>query len=368
MKVEPVSRQDYAPEAPAARADRVRRLRRLLMVVVPGVALLAGGAIYALTGRTVGTDNAYVKADIANLSPDISGSVIEVLVNENQPVAKGQDLVRIDDTNYRFALAMALAEIRSATATVETDRAQYRQKQESLRMAQTDLAFADRELKRQAALGAGKFVSQSKVDEVRHAYDSAQERIGLLKQEQAEILAKLQGNPDVPLEQHPSYQTAKAHEAAARHYLDSATVRAPFDGVATRVPKVGDYARSGAPLLSVVSKAIWVDANFKETQLTHMRPGQPASIQVDAYPGRAFKAHVESIAQASGGEFALLPAQNSTGNWVKVVQRIPVRIAIDDAPAAGGPVLRAGMSVTAEVDTGARRLTRWFESGPPASR
>ncbi len=359
MKVErTISLQDDA-SSPVSGPTRTKQVRRVLMIVIPAIGVIAAGLAYLWSGRFIDTDNAYVKSDIASLSPDISGAVTDVLVAENQVVKKGQPLIKVDDTNYHFALALAQANMKTAASTVETDRAQYRQKQESMRMAQTDLAFADKELKRQAALGPGRFVSQQKLDEVRHAADSAQQRIALLKQEQAEILAKLQGDPELPVEQHPSYQAARAQVAGAQHYIDSATIAAPFDGIVTHLPKIGDYARTGAPIVSVVSTATWIDANFKETQLTYLHPGQPAIVSVDAYPGRKFKGHLESIAQAGGGEFSLLPAQNSNGNWVKVVQRIPVRIAIDEEEGKA-PVLRAGMSVVAEVDSGSRRFERWF--------
>ncbi len=359
MKVERnISLQDESSSA-ASGPVRTKQVRRVLMFFIPAAAIIAGGLAFLWSGRFIDTDNAYVKSDIASLSPDISGAVKDVMVAENQVVKKGQPLIKVDDTNYHFAVALAQANMKSAVSGVEADRAQYRQKQESLRIAQTDVAFADKELKRQAALGPGRYVSQQKLDEVRHAYDSAQQRIALLKQEQAEILAKLQGNPDLPVEQHPSYQAAVAQLAGAQHFIDTATITAPFDGIVSRLPKIGDYARTGVPLLSVVSTTTWIDANFKETQLTYLHPGQPATVSVDAYPGRTFKAHLESIAQAGGGEFSLLPAQNSNGNWVKVVQRIPVRIAIDEEPDKA-PVLRAGMSVVAEIDSGHRRYERWL--------
>jgi len=359
MKVERNISLQEESSSTASGPARTKQVRRVLMLFLPALAVVGGGGAYLWTGRYIDTDNAYVKSDIASLSPEISGAVTQVLVSENQVVKAGQPLIKVDDTNYHFALAMAQANMKTAATGVEADRAQYRQKQEALRMAQTDLAFADKELKRQSALGSGRYVSQQKLDEVRHASDSAQQRIALLKQEQAEILAKLQGNPDLPVEQHPSYQAAGAQVAGAQHFINSATISAPFDGIVTHIPKLGDYARSGAPIISVVSPTTWVDANFKETQLTFLRPGLPASVTVDAYPGRVFKGHLESIAQASGGEFSLLPAQNSNGNWVKVVQRIPVRIAIDE-DAGKAPVLRAGMSVVAEVDSGRRRFQRWF--------
>ena len=356
MKVEPLS----VPDQGTSEGDGRRTLRRVLMIVVPAIAVIVGVAAYALTGRYVSTDNTYVKADIVAISPEISGVVNKINVTENQRVTQGQVLLTVDATQYTIGLAEADAEIRSAAAKYDADRAHLKQKDESLRMAQTDASFADRELKRQAALGAGRFVAVQKIDEVQHTRDTAIQKIALLKQEQAEILARLDGKPDLPLEQYPSYQSGLAKRAAAEYFLGKAVIRAPFDGIVSHVPKVGDFARTGVPALNLVSsQVIWIDANYKETDLTYIRPSQPVDIHVDTYPGRVFKGHIDSIAQASGGEFALLPAQNSTGNWVKVVQRIPVRVAIDNPP-SDGPVLRAGMSVTVDADTGARRLSRWL--------
>ena len=359
MKVEPLS----VPGQAATDAPRPRRLRKVLMLGVPVIAVIVGVALYAITGRYISTDNANVKADIVSISPEISGVINKIAVTENQRVTQGQALLSIDSTQYTIGLAEADAEIRSAAARFDADRALLKQKDESLRMAQTDATFADRELKRQAALGAGRFVAVSKIDEVQHARDSAMQKIALLKQEQAEILARLDGKTDLPVQQYPAYQSGLAKRAAAEFFLSKAVIKAPFDGIVSHVPKVGDFARTGVPAMNIVSsKVMWIDANYKETDLTYIRPQQPVDIHVDTYPGRVFKGHIDSIAQASGGEFALLPAQNSTGNWVKVVQRIPVRIAIDTPP-GNGPVLRAGMSVTVDADTGARRLDRWLGKG-----
>jgi membrane fusion protein (multidrug efflux system) len=333
-------------------------LRRILMVFVPLLLVIAGALAYAWGGRYAETDNAYIKADIASISPEVAGNIKEVLVAENAHVVRGQPLIVIDDTTYRIALAGSEAQLRNAVATIESAKARYREKEQTLALNQIDLAFAQRELQRQSALAAQDFATKAKLDEVKHAVETAQRNIAQTKQQQNEILASLEGNPDIAPEQHPTYQMALAGKASSATFIERATVRAPFDGVVSQVPKVGDYARTGAPLLSIVSTAgVWVEANFKETDLTHMAAGQPTEIRVDTYPGRAFDGRVESISQATGSEFAVLPAQNSTGNWVKVVQRIPVRIVVDGKD---GPALRAGMSVTAAVDTGKRRYQEWF--------
>ena len=192
----------------------------------------------------------------------------------------------------------------------------------------------------------------------KHSVDTARQNITLLKQEEAEILARLDGDPNVLPEKVPSYQQAYASKLSAETMIKRATLMAPFDGIVSQLPKEGDYARTGAPAFSIVGASdIWIEANYKETDLTHMRVGQAVDLHVDTYPGHPFKGHVTSISQATGAEFSVLPAQNSTGNWIKVVQRIPVRISVDEQKA--GPPLRAGMSVVADVDTGKSRLARY---------
>jgi membrane fusion protein (multidrug efflux system) len=308
----------------------------------------------------VDTDDAYVKSDMAAVSADISGPITEIYVNENQAVTKGQALLKAGGSVYPLTVAGAEVNMESARKDVESDKAAYRQRVQSLVLAHTDLQFADRELKRQAALAQSQNVSIQHLDEARHAYQTAQQKIALLEQEKAEYLAKLQGNPDMAVEDYATYKEAQVKLATAQYFVDHMVLKAPFDGIVSKVPKVGDYVRTGVPVLSIVSpEKVWVDANFKETDLTHMHPGQPVSFTVDTYPGYKFQGHVDSVAQASGAEFALLPAQNTTGNWIKVVQRITVRIAIDQRP-DDAHVLRSGMSVIANVDTGHRRISRWL--------
>lgn len=340
-------------------SPRRARLRRLLMIGVPLAVVAVSAAAYLAGGRYVSTDNAYVKADIASLSPEIAGNVIQVLVTDNEPVTKGQPLLIIDATNYKVAMAGAEAQMRSAVANIESAKARYRQKEEAIALMETNVRFADREYKRQAQLAQANYVAAAKLDQASHALESARRNLRLLEQEKAEILATLEGNPEIRPEDHSAYQQAMAGRESAKLFVERATMLAPFDGVVSQVPKVGDFARTGAPILSLVStSSVWVEANFKETDLTQMTPGQAVDIEVDTYPGRAFHGHVASISQATGAEFSVLPAQNSSGNWVKVVQRIPVRISFDEPDK--GPTLRAGMSVIAEVDTGVRRAARWF--------
>jgi len=337
--------------------DRRLWLRRVLMIFVPAVVVLAAVVWYLNGGRYVETDNAYVKTDIAALSPQVSGTVANVLVGENQAVTKGQTILVLDDTNFRLGLANAEAQLQTALTNIQSDKARYAQKEAAIAIMRGNAAFAEREYNRQSQLAANNFVAAAKLDEARHGLESAQQNIALLKQEEAEILARLNGDPNVAPEKLPSYQTALTSKIAAQQFIGWTKIVAPFDGKVVGLPKLGEYARTGVPLLSVIStREAWVEANFKETDLTHMQPNQAVEVSVDTYPGKVFHGHIESITGATGAEFSVLPAQNSSGNWIKVVQRIPVRISIDDP--SEGQALRAGMSVVAEVDTGHTRLQR----------
>jgi membrane fusion protein (multidrug efflux system) len=348
MTMQSSTNADFAPPPKKA-------LRRVLMLFIPLVLVAGGVTWYLLGGRYVSTDNAYVKADIASISPEISGNVTAVLAKENQLVKKGDPILTIDDTNYRIGLAGSGAQLKNVIATIESDKARFRQKEASIALQRNNVAFAQREYDRQASLAKSNYASASKLDQAKLQLDTARQNIALLRQEEAEILARLQGDINITPEQVPAYQQAYASKLSAEVMMKRATLYAPFDGIVSQLPKVGDFARTGAPVFSIVSSdEVWIEANFKETDLTHMIVGQPVEIEVDTYPGRPFKGHVTSISQATGAEFSVLPAQNSTGNWIKVVQRIPVRISVDDQKT--GPALRSGMSVEADVDTGRNRL------------
>jgi membrane fusion protein (multidrug efflux system) len=333
---------------------RRRRIRRVLLILGPALVALVGGYLYVTGGRFVETDDAYVKADMVSVSARVSGPIAEVDIRENQHVAKGQVLFRLDPQPFQIALAQAEARLAKAANDVKALKASYRQKQEELDLARTNVTYAERDFKRQADLAQHDFASGAKYDEAKHNLESARHRVAVLQQELSGILADLTEDPEIPVERHPSYLEAEAERDQAALDLEHTVVAAPFAGVASQKPEPGDYVTAGMPVMSIVAdRNVWIEANFKETDLTHVRPGQPATVQVDTYPDRQWQAEVESISQATGAQFSVLPPQNATGNWVKVVQRIPVRIALraDD----GDPPLRAGMSVTAEIDTGHQR-------------
>ncbi len=342
----------FAPVSNAARrilGDR-EQLRPILLIGVPVLVLAAIAYFYFTSGRYVSTDNAYVKADMVSVSPDVGGRIVAVYVKQNQIVKVGDPLFQIDPVPYRIALAEADAQLATATANVKSLRAKYQMTIAQLALSSSSIDYYKREFGRQAALAKRSFASQANLDTARHNFDTATQLDGVLRQSLEQISAQLDGKPDAPVEEHASYLAAKAQRDNAALNLERSTVRAPFDGVTGKQPQVGDQVSPGMPVVSLIStKNVWVEGNFKETDLTNVRPGQCASIDIDTYPGHEWEGHVASISQATGSEFSVLPAQNATGNWVKVVQRIPVRVAIHRKP--GDPEVRAGMSTNVEIDT-----------------
>lgn len=328
-----------------------KSLRRVLMLGGLAVVLIGGLLMYLFSGRYASTDNAYIKSDIVMISPDVSGTIIKSPLHDNQTVKKGDVLFEIDPSSFDIALDMAEAHLVTAKADIEKLKAQYLQQHASVQSAQADLTYRQREYDRVAALRNSKAVSQSDVDTATKNLANARQNLTMLQQEEAGTLAQLDGNPDIPVEEHQQYKAALAARDKAALDLGHTVVRAPFDGTVGNVPHAGDYARAQAPSLSIVDSGhVWIDANFKETDLTRMREGQPVTIHVDTYPSHEWTGKVESISPATSSEFSILPAQNASGNWVKVVQRIPVRIDVNQNKNA--PPLRAGMSTEVKVDTG----------------
>ena len=345
------------PDAPRRPARR-RWLRRLLLLAGPLVVAAVAVGVYLAGGRYVATENAYVKADMVMVAAEVSGPIVEVGVRENQQVGRGDVLFRIDDRPYRIALREAEAELAGVVNDLASLKAEHAQKLEERALAQADLDYATRELGRQSKLLATSTTSHSKYDAARHEVAVIRQRLKVIAQETAQILARLGGEPELEVGRHPRYLQAVAAIERARLDLERTVVRAPFAGIASNTPNPGQQVvastTSSAPVMSVVAdRDAWIEANFKETELTHVRPGQAVTIHVDGYPDRDWHGSVESISQATGAEFSVIPPQNATGNWVKVVQRIPVRIAI--AAEAGAPALRSGMSTWVEIDTGRQR-------------
>ncbi len=331
--------------------------RVALMVSLPLVLLIAGGAYWIYTNRYVSTDNAYLHADSVMISPEVSGRVAAIPVHENQAVSKGDVLMRIDAAPYRIAVAAAQAKLDAVSNQVASLRANYRAAQAELRADEESVAYLTRENRRKHDLVKRDVVSSARYDELHHQLEMATQKAQATREQIQQILAQLGGNPDLPLEKQAAYMQAQAALDKARLDLEHTVVRAPASGVVTQVQlNPGDMIGAGHPGFALVeTDHFWVDANLKETQLTKIKVGQPARIEIDTYPEHIWKGHIESISPATGAVFSVLPPQNATGNWVKVVQRLAVRVSIDD-PAAG-PALRAGLSAEVRVDTKAKADT-----------
>jgi membrane fusion protein, multidrug efflux system len=344
-------------------------VRPALFLLLP-VALIAGGYMYVTGGQVSSMDDASVEADKVGVSTDVSGIVREIDVSENQHVEAGQVLFVLDDLPFRLAQQRADAQVGVTGDTLNALKANYADMQAQIKQGQSDVEYYRTEFGRQQDLLNAHVASEQTYDTARRNLENATQKVASLNQQLAAIAANLNGAPGGPIEQDPSYRNAVAQRDEASRQLAHTVVRAPFAGIVTNVPAIapGKYlAASTTAFYLVHADHVWVDANPKETDLTYVRTGQRATVKVDTYPGLQWRGAVESISPTAAQEFSLLPAQNSSGNWVKVVQRIPVRIRVDTGDKTLPP-LRAGMSVEVEVDTGHRRglphfLTGWLGHG-----
>jgi membrane fusion protein (multidrug efflux system) len=349
---------DEPPLVPAA-PDSVtpkKSLRRPLMFALLPLVLIVGGYFYVTGGAVMSTDNAYVQADMVGLSTDVSGIVREVSVHDNQKVAKGDVLFKLDDLQFRLALNRAEAQIGNTRNDLVALQASYRNMQAQVEQAQKDVDFNMVNFQRQEQLIANNFTPKATFDAARNTLQGAQQKLASLQQQLAGIAANLNGDPDAPIENHPKYKDAVAARDEAARQLAHTIVRAPFAGIVTNVPSLqpGQYVAAAATAFNIVSTDhVWVQASPKETELTYVKPGQKVTVEVDTFPGQRWVGTVESISPASASSFSLLPAENTSGNWVKVVQRIPMRVSVSNA--SGKPALRVGMSVEVNVDTGHER-------------
>jgi membrane fusion protein (multidrug efflux system) len=343
-------------EAPSTESRPVARRpqRVILLIVVPLIAALAATVVYLEGGRQVETDNAYIKADKVPVSANVSGTIKEVMVQENQSVVAGQPLFRIDPASFQVEVARAEAKLAQVRTDLEALRASYREKQAEIALERTRYGFALKDQQRQADLVTRHFISASRFDDAKQSSTLASQQIIALEQDLKRIAETLGGGVNVAIENHPGYRAAQAALEQAQLDLARSTVCAPLPGTVSRLPKPGQYITAGNTALAlVVNGNLWIEANFPETDLTYVHPGQPVVIHVDTYPDAAWKGVVESLSPATGAEFSVIPAQNATGNWVKIAQRVPVRVKLEAAP--GSPQLRAGLSAVVKIDTGHRR-------------
>jgi len=344
------------------------RLRRPLLLALPIALAVFGLAEYLAEEPYVSTNDAFVRAAKVTLNARVSGQAVEIAVRDNERVRQGQVLFRIDPEPYQIAVDQAEARFMSARLQIDGLKATYRQQQAELQSARDSGGFAEREYERKKALLAADFTPREVYDQTETTLKVARQRVASIEQQISNTIVALNGDPDIEIDRHPTVRAAKAQLDRARLDLSYATVTAPDDGVVARVDdlQVGNFVNPGAAVFSLLlSRRIWVEANFRETGLTHMRPGQEATISVDAYPDRPFRAHIVSMSPGTGSDFSVLPPENATGNWVKVVQRLPVRLEFDDIDP--NRPLFSGISVTVRVDTGYRRSWRDLLRPAPAT-
>jgi membrane fusion protein, multidrug efflux system len=346
-------REDIATRPAVRRRSRKQRLRWVLMA--GGVlAVVAGSLFYWLSsGRWVDTDDAYVQADSMTMSTDVSGIVTSIPVHEGQAVRTGQVLFSLDPQKFQIALDNARANLAQMRLNVEAEKADYQAALRDTAAKQQQVNSDQANYDRYASLVKAHAVTQQDTDDARYKLAADQQAMRASESQARALLAKLDGNPEIAVEDMPSFRQAQAHLAEAGREMNHSVVRAPYDGIVTQVNKlqIGMYLGASTAAFGLVSTDhVWVEAEPKETQLTYAKDGDPVDVSFDLYPGRAWKGVVESVAPATDQNFSLLPAENSSGNWVKVVQRIPVRVRVDMQP--GDPPLRAGMSADIDIDTG----------------
>jgi membrane fusion protein (multidrug efflux system) len=359
---QPAAPAEIRSKAPTPGTDKVRRLRRRdwirrgLFALLPLV-LLVGAYFYVTGGQVMSTDDAYVQADKVGISTDVSGIVQDVAVKDNQHVDAGQVLYRLDPRQFQIALDNSKANLAQIALSIEAMKQDYKRMLSDTAAQQAQVDLDQTNYDRSAMLLKTATVSQAVFDQARYTLDNDKSKLAAQQQLAKVQLAKLGGNPDVVTTDHPQYRQAQAQVDEAQRQLDHTVVAAPFAGTVTNVPAIapGKYlAASTTAFFLVDTDHVWVDATPKETELTYVRPGQPVIVTVDTYPDFEWHGVVESVSPAAAQEFALLPAQNTSGNWVKVVQRVPMRVRLDTS-AKNLPPLRAGMSVEVDVDTGHAR-------------
>ena len=338
-------------EAPAKKSRLRKWVRRALLIPVIPILVIGGGWAYENTGRIISTENAYVKANITPITSNVSGQVVKVAVRENQHVKAGDLLFQIDSDKYQFALEAAEAELAAAKIVVEGLKSDYRQYGAELKEASERIRLNELKLQRQKTLESKKFGRKALMEEAQYNLAAARQHESAIRENRRKALISLRGNPNLPVENHPTVQLKLAHRNHAVNDFSNTQIVAPADGIVSNISlRTGEYVKAGGAVFSLIETSrMWVEANLKETQLTYITEGQQAEFVADSYPKVKWPSRVETISPATGAEFALLPAQNASGNWVKVVQRLPVRFSVTQTH--GAPPLRAGMTVTVSIDT-----------------
>ncbi|MDP2334357.1 MAG: HlyD family secretion protein [Reyranella sp.] len=329
--------------------------RLILLVVVPLLAIAGAGYWWLSGGRYVGTENAYVKAHIVQIATEVAGTVRRVPVQDHATVSAGEVLLTLETRPFRLTLDSAEAELDTARAHVESLRGTWREVVSELADAEARADYAQRQWQRQEELAAKGILSASKRDEAQNDMRIAADRVTSVREKLRRVLTALNGDPALPADEHPLVREKSAARERAALDLARTTVHAPVAGVVVNLRlQRGEQVKASTPLFALVALSRpWVEANFKETDLTHVRVGQRASIVLDTYPDSTWEAVVDSVSPATGAEFSILPPQNASGNWVKVVQRLPVKLRL--LPHQGEPPLRAGMTATVSIDTGRQR-------------
>ncbi|MGB9052620.1 MAG: HlyD family secretion protein [Pseudolabrys sp.] len=334
-----------------------KRLRMILLVGLPALVLVIGLGIYLSGGRYISTDNAYVGAQKVLITPDISGKITNVAIREGQHVNPGDELFSLDREPFALALAQVKAKLDTARSDFDKLKSNLKSLNTLAELAEKSVDLKQRDVDRKTKLVSSQAGSQADLDTALAAVITAKLQAEFAVQQRDTTLNQLLGDPDLPLERFPEYAQAKAALDNAQRDFDHTIVRAPMSGTATQVDNIqlGRFVAAGTPVLSVIDdQAPWVDANPKETDITYLRIGQKATIDVDSFPDRTFTGTVVAVSPGTGAQFSILPPQNATGNWVKVVQRLPVRIALDKSEDT--KLLRSGMSVNVDIDTGHSRL------------
>jgi membrane fusion protein (multidrug efflux system) len=342
-----------APSAVTQPRPSRKRLRLVLLVVIPLIALAAGSYFYLTSGRYISTDNAYIGAQKVLITPDISGKIAKVTVTEGQRVSAGDALIEIDSEPFRITVAMTQARLDSVKTDFANLKANLASATRRITLARETVDLKQRDFDRKNTLLTNRAGSQVDVDNSQTAVVAAKTQLEMLEQQEQAFRNQLLGDTNLPIEKYPPYAQTAAMLEQAKRDLDHTVLRAPIAGMATQVSSIqmGRYVAAGTPVFSLIDDTQpWIDANPKETDITHLRIGQPVSISVDTFPGRTFRGVVAAVSPGTGAQFAILPPQNASGNWVKVVQRVPIRIEFSNNEDVRE--LRSGMSVTVDIDTG----------------